>query len=309
MEQAFVLGAGLGKRLRPLTDSLPKPLVPVLHRPLIERAFDHLNGVGIDKFVVNTHHLPEAYTTAYPSAEYRGSPIAFRNEPILLETGGGIANVADLLGDEPFIVYNGDILTDLPLAPAIEAHREAATRGRLVTMVLRSQGHALQVAIDEASNAVIDIGDRLGRAGGTHQFTGIYLVEPGFHDFLQTGVKESVIAGFLRAMGKGDEKVGSIVLDSGSWEDLGTPESYIDANLAASLADPDSAVHPEADVDSTADLSGGTVIGAGAYVAEGTVLDSCVIWPGAHVAPGSFLTRCVVRGGEAARGLHNDTCI
>ncbi|HYF36671.1 MAG TPA: sugar phosphate nucleotidyltransferase, partial [Prosthecobacter sp.] len=112
MRKAFVLGAGLGERLRPLTDQLPKPLIPVFHRPLITYAFDHLIAAGVEELVVNTHHLPEAYAHEFPNRRYRGLPIHFRHEaPVRLETAGGIANVQDLLGDEPFIVYNGDILT------------------------------------------------------------------------------------------------------------------------------------------------------------------------------------------------------
>ncbi|MGY8689607.1 MAG: sugar phosphate nucleotidyltransferase, partial [Verrucomicrobiales bacterium] len=121
--KAFVLGAGLGTRLQPLTEWLPKPMVPVYHRPLISYAFNHVRSLpDLEGYVVNTHHYPEAYTAAFPESAYNGLPIAFRHEPILLETAGGIANIADLLGRERFLVYNGDILSDIPLAPLLEAH-------------------------------------------------------------------------------------------------------------------------------------------------------------------------------------------
>src|SRR5260221_425111 len=122
MNKAFVLGAGLGTRLRPLTDQLPKPLIPVFHKPLICYAFDHLLASGVREFIVNTHHLPEKYADAFPDSIYKGTPVTFRHEPVLLETAGGIANIADLVRDESFLVYNGDILTDLPLAPLINEH-------------------------------------------------------------------------------------------------------------------------------------------------------------------------------------------
>ena len=95
MSQAFILGAGLGTRLRALTESLPKPLIPVYQKPLITYAFDHLIDVGIDQFMINTHHCPDEYGTAFPDASYRGASLAFRNEADLLETAGGIANIAD----------------------------------------------------------------------------------------------------------------------------------------------------------------------------------------------------------------------
>ena len=122
LRQAFVLGAGLGTRLRPLTQDLPKPLIPVWGRPLMTHGFDHLRTAGVDRFIVNTHWHPEAYDAAFPENTWRGIPITLRHEPILLETAGGVANVADLLGrTESFWVYNGDILSTLPLAPALDS--------------------------------------------------------------------------------------------------------------------------------------------------------------------------------------------
>src|SRR6185295_12641563 len=122
IKQAFVLGAGLGTRLRPLTDEMPKPLVPMFQKPLITFAFDHLIDAGITKLLVNTHHQPEKFAETFPEGKYRDVPIEFRHEPVLLETGGGIKNMEDSLGVEPFIVYSGDILTDVDLAPLIDEH-------------------------------------------------------------------------------------------------------------------------------------------------------------------------------------------
>src|SRR4051794_9708161 len=175
---AFVLGAGLGTRLRPLTEVRPKPLIPVCNRPLIEYAFDHLASIGAERFVVNTHWLPEVYTELFPDAQYDGKPIVFRHEPDILETAGGIKNVEDLLRGETFAVYNGDILTDLPLAPALAAHR---ARGNEVTLVLRSKDGPLQLSLDEKSGAISDISGKLGSPPSPrYLFTGVYFVEPAF---------------------------------------------------------------------------------------------------------------------------------
>jgi GTP:adenosylcobinamide-phosphate guanylyltransferase len=128
---AFVLGAGLGTRLRPLTNRRPKPLIPVANRPLITHAFDHLIAAGVERFVVNTHWCAERYAEFFPDGKWRGHPITFVHEsPEVLETAGGIWHARAHLGDSPFIVYNGDILSDLPLAPALDAHRAAATKSR-----------------------------------------------------------------------------------------------------------------------------------------------------------------------------------
>lgn len=302
MEKAFVLGAGLGTRLRPLTDQLPKPLIPVFHRPLITWAFDHLLGVGVRDFIVNTHHLPECYTEAFPQGTYRGAKITLRHEPVLLETGGGIANIADLVGDAPFIVYNGDILTDLPLEPLVEAH---AGSGNLVTLVLRSTGPAQHIAFDAARGLVTDIRGKLGTGdSGTHQFTGIYAVSPEFLPRLPPGKIESVVHPWLTAIREG-ARIGAVVVDEGQWWDLGDRASYLQAHKAF-LRPGELPVSPEAEVHPTAVLQGLNVIGPAAEVSADAVLEDCILWPGARVAAGARLRRCIIRKGMQASGVLED---
>src|SRR5260370_42399864 len=115
MTQAFVLGAGLGTRLRPLTDDLPKPLVPIFQKPLITFALDHLIDIGIESFVINTHRLPEQFANAFADGTYRDRPVRLVHEPELLGPGGGIKNIRPHLNTAPFIDYNGDALTDVAL--------------------------------------------------------------------------------------------------------------------------------------------------------------------------------------------------
>ena len=86
--QAFVLAAGLGTRLRPLTDELPKPLIPIFQKPLVTFAPDHLIGVGVKSFVINTHRLPKLFQSFFAARKYAGFPTTLIHEPDLLETGG-----------------------------------------------------------------------------------------------------------------------------------------------------------------------------------------------------------------------------
>src|SRR5512136_1734000 len=118
IKTAFILGAGLGTRLRPLTEDTPKPLLPIGGRPIITYAMEHLKAVGVQRFIINTHHCAGRYAEVFPEGSWRGIPITFRHEPILLDTAGGIKNIEDLIaaGDR-IIVYNGDIISSLPLAP------------------------------------------------------------------------------------------------------------------------------------------------------------------------------------------------
>src|ERR1700680_3543695 len=110
--QAFVLCAGLGTRLRPLTNDLPKPLIPIFQKPLITFALDHLCDLGVESFVINTHHLAAQFERLFLDGSYADRPLSLVYEPEILGTGGGIKNIEARLRDEPFIVYSGDLLTD-----------------------------------------------------------------------------------------------------------------------------------------------------------------------------------------------------
>ena len=124
---AFILGAGLGTRLRPLTERCPKPLLEIGGRPVITYAMDHLLSVGVERFIVNTHHCPEVYLQKFPDMQWRGVPIVFRHEPVLLDTAGGLKNIEDLLGeDQTILCYNGDIIADFPLQGLLRAARTEA---------------------------------------------------------------------------------------------------------------------------------------------------------------------------------------
>ncbi len=221
---AFILGAGLGTRLRPLTDDCPKPLLPVGGRPLITFAMDHCLSAGIERFIVNTHHCPRAYDRAFPERSWRGWPILFRHEPLLLETAGGLKNIEDLMDEEESIlVYNGDIISDLPLGRLLEAHAAAK---REVTLVLRSRGPVTNVAVD-AGGDVCDLRGLLGNPGVRRcLFTGIYAVEKRFLRRLTPGKAESVVPVFAEMIRGAPGAVGNVVIDEGSWRDIGDPRGY-----------------------------------------------------------------------------------
>ena len=223
---AFVLGAGLGTRLRPLTAHRPKPLIPVGGRPLITHAFDHLLDaqIGIERFVVNTHWCAGRYDEFFPERQWRGVPITFVHEhPHILETGGGIWHAREWLSAGPFVVYNGDILSDLPLVSAAAQH---AASGCEVTLVLRSEGANCNVTFDQPSQRILDLRRTLRpNLEPAHLFTGIYFVQPEFLARIPAGKAISVVPIF-HEMIRQRVPVGGIVLDDGRWQDLGTIEEY-----------------------------------------------------------------------------------
>ena len=137
--QAFVLGAGLGTRLRPLTEDLPKPLIPIFQKPLITFALDHLIQLGVKSFVINTHHLAERFADASSSCkDLHVVYVALSLIEIMRsrsnmnrscsEPAAGSRMWKPLLQTEPFIVYSGDLLTDFSLQPLIDEHFRTGKR-------------------------------------------------------------------------------------------------------------------------------------------------------------------------------------
>lgn len=224
IKTAFILGAGLGTRLRPLTESIPKPLLPVGGRPIITYAMEHLCGAGVQRFIVNTHHCAEKYREVFPDSCWEGIPITFRHEPVLLDTAGGIKNIEDLLSDdERLIVYNGDIITNLPLKPLVERHFEFQAQA---TLALRSRGPLTNVNIDE-NGFICDMRNALHNPGvRSCLFAGIYIMETTVLRELTAGKIESIVLPLILSIGKNPRSVAGIVLDDGFWYDVGTIEAY-----------------------------------------------------------------------------------
>ncbi|MEN6317503.1 MAG: nucleotidyltransferase family protein [Syntrophaceae bacterium] len=224
IKTAFILGAGLGTRLRPLTTNCPKPLLPIAGRPIITYAMDHLIAAGIEHFIVNTHHCAEVYHRVFPDEAWRGIPIVFRHEPVLLDTAGGIKNIEDLLDNyETILVYNGDTITDLPLQRLIDAH---SAQHKEVTLALRSSGSPLNVNLNDRGE-VCDLRFTLGDPGIMGcLFTGIYVVEKRFLNRLEAGRIESVIPVFIDMIREKAGSVGSVIIDEGYWHDIGSVTEY-----------------------------------------------------------------------------------
>ncbi len=309
IEQAFVLGAGLGIRLRPLTDDLPKPLVPIFHKPLITFALDHLIDIGIRKILINTHRLPDAFAKAFLENGYAGTPLTFVNEPVLLETGGGIKNIEAQLGREPFITYSGDVLTDVRLQPLIDKH---FNRGNDVTLALRKTGLGSAIAFRE--DRVVDISNRYG-IPGEYDFANIAVWNPSVFARIPPKQKISFIPILGDWIGQGG-KIGGVVLEQGKWFNLGSRAEYFEVHRVISkegwrpaqvkASDWWAPIHPSAIVDPSAQIRGCSVVGKDCHVGGGVLLEDTILWPGAQIASKSELIGCIVRAQKTVSGPHRD---
>jgi len=309
---AFVLGAGVGKRLRPLTDDLPKPLIPIFQKPLITFALDHLIGAGVNKFVINTHMLSELFRNFFGENRYANCPITLVHEPELLETGGGIKNVERILASDPFITYSGDILTDVNPQPLIDEHFRC---GNDVTLALRQTGLASQMALRD--HRVVDIANRYGIAGDL-DFANIGVWNSAIFQRIPPQKKISFIPIIADWIGQGG-RIGGLVMNDGKWFNISSRAEYLDVHRTilrenwrphfVKMREWPERVASSAIVDPSAELRGCTVVGPNCRVGADAILEDTILWPDAEIASQSRLEACIVRSRKKVSGIHRNSDI
>jgi NDP-sugar pyrophosphorylase family protein len=310
--QAFVLAAGLGTRLRPLTEDLPKPLIPIFQKPLITFALDHLIDVGVGRFVINTHKRAELFGNFFHDNEYEGRSVTLVHERDLLETGGGIKNAERYLGDGAFLTYSGDILTDINLQALIDEHFRC---GNDVTLALRKTNLASDVALRD--HGVVDIANHYGTPGNL-DFANVAVWNPRIFQQIPPQQKISFIPIVADWIGKGG-KIGGLVMNDGKWFNIGSRAQYLDVHRAISrghwapryikLGGWPERVAKSAIVDSSAQVRGCSAVGENCQVGAEAVLEDTILWPGAQIASKSQLHGCIVRSQKKVSGIHRDSDI
>ncbi len=299
---AMILAAGLGTRLAPITDVIPKPLVPVVGIPTIALHIRRLAGCGFKNIVINTHHLAQALRSALGDGARFGVTISYSHEPTLLGTGGGIKKALPLLGDGDFLVVNADAL----FAPDYERLLDTHARfGALATMVVRRTPEARDygaVRIDASGRvrSIIGLGAPDLDTEAT-MFTGVHLLSREFAARLPEAgciIRRS----YIPVLEEG--KAVQALVDDSYFCDLGTPQRYLRANLDLltrrahldGLEPPprDIFIGPDVDVDPGAELVGEVVLCDGCRIAASSRLQRCLVLPGARVE--GEARDCIVMG-------------
>lgn len=286
--KAMILAAGFGTRLFPLTIDRTKPAIPFLGKPLVGYVAEYIAGFGINEIVVNLHHQPQSVIDALGDGSDFGVHIEYTiEEPNILGTAGALDNAREHLTDEPFLIVNGKIITDIDISGAIETHRRS---GALATMVLKSNIKRERFTVVETADGLVtgfggfplplteeEIRNPQSEIHNPLMFTGIHILEPRVFDYIPRGVFSDIVSDIYRpALEKGDGIAAHVA--EGDWYELSTIPRYLDISLA---------MLKETNVFSGADCS---------ISADALVRDS-VIWDTVNIEADTELYRTIIADG------------
>ena len=220
--KAMILSAGLGNRLRPLTDTIPKPMLPVSGKPILQRHIEKLVGVGIKDLVINTHWLAHEIENYFGTGHRLGAQIQWSREDTLLETGGGIANALPLLGEDPFLLINGDIWIDYPINSLMERGIDQGTDAHLVMVENPEHNKKGDFFIQEGT--VVSGPDAASDARVT--FSGLSMLRPDIFKKEKLGRRVFPLRDILLPLIQLGRVTGELF--GGYWCDVGTHERYLE---------------------------------------------------------------------------------
>jgi mannose-1-phosphate guanylyltransferase len=298
--KAVVLVGGEGTRLRPLTYTVPKQMLPVAGRTVIERVVSYLSNHGVTEVVLSLGYRPDAFMAAYPDGECAGARLVYAVETEPLDTAGAIAFAIQQAGpvDDTFVVMNGDVLTDIDVSELVSFHKDRAAEASIALTPVEDPSRFGVVPVDERGRVEAFIEKPAPGSAPTNMINaGIYVLEPAFVPRVEPGRKVSVEREIFPALVRDGVlyALGSHAL----WTDMGTPENYLEANLAWAAREGSlvseggpvpGTVHPSASVRQC-------VLAPGAVIAEDAVVEGSVVLEGARVMAGATVRGSVVGPG------------
>ena len=313
--KAMVMAAGLGTRLRPLTYEVPKPMVPVANRPVMELILRSLARAQITEVVSNLHWFPDTITNHLGDGSRVGVELTWSYEEELLNTAGGVRNVREFFGSDPFLVMAGDALTDIDFGALMEAHQ--ANDGVATLAVKRVQNtREYGVVVTGPDGRIEGFQEKPDPAEALSDRANcmIYALSPEIFDHFPDMPAPDFALDVFPALLAGD--VPFYVHDTdGYWNDVGSPPEYLQGNLdvVEGLVDVEAAgqiVESDADPDdpgsnplgtgaaglpASCEVNGRVLVGEGASVGEGVRIDGpCVIGDGARVGEGARIKQSLL---------------
>ncbi len=302
--KAVILAAGLGTRMRPLTDKTAKPALPVLNEPLIVRTLRELKRAGVSEVMINLHHRPETIRAAIPEGDL-GLKIKYSRETAILGTGGALRKVRSWVGRSPFFVVNGDVIFDFDLKGMLACHRRTSALATLALKANTNPGKYKPVVTDRSGRILSIRGLPSGRKGAVSLFASVHIIEPVILDRLPQGASDTVGDLYIPLLREGAHLQG--IRQAGVWHDLGSPAGYLKAQTRLLN---DHGRKRSCAIDASVRLGKGArvsrcVVGAGSVIEPLARVEGSVIWDGALVKTGASLRNCIVMSGtEVAKGTY-----
>jgi mannose-1-phosphate guanylyltransferase len=308
---AVVLVGGFGTRLRPLTNDVPKPMLPVVNRPMIVRLVDRLAEAGITDVVLALGFKPGPFAEAFPEARHGAVRVHYAVEPEPLDTAGAIAFAARTCGvDDTFLVLNGDVICDVDLPALIASHRAFGAQATIHLTPVDDPSAFGVVEIDAAG--VVQRFLEKPAPGTTDSNLingGTYVLEPGVLALIEPERRVSIERDVFPQLAQGGQLRGVATTDY--WLDAGRPELYLQANLdvirgvrrliASEPIAPTADVAPSATIDDSV-IGDACVVGPDAVVSRSVLLPYSVIGAGANVVD-SIIAGSVADGAQVIRSV------
>jgi mannose-1-phosphate guanylyltransferase len=293
--KAVVLVGGAGTRLRPLTETIPKPLLPLVDRPFLDHVLDHLSAYGVDEVLLSSPYLGEVFA-GFLAGRRAGPRVTWITEPTPLGTGGAVANAARGLG-ETFLVLNGDILTDLDLSDLVAHHRETSATASL-TLAPAEDARPYGLVSMDGEGRIREFREKPALAVPGLVNAGTYVLEPVALQGVPIGrafsIEREVIASGVAVHG---------FVSSAYWKDVGTPVKYLEATFDAlegrikGLSYSAPHVDPSATVSLRSHLGRWVVAGPGVRIGDEVEVEDSVLLAGAIVGDRAKVIESIVGPG------------
>jgi NDP-sugar pyrophosphorylase family protein len=313
----MILGAGIGSRLDPLTRSLPKPIVPVVGKPVMGHIIDHLRHSGVQDIVVNVQYLGHKIEEVIGDGTAYGVRVHYSREDRLWGDAGGLKRVEPFFredDDDTLLVVGGDDLTDIDINHIVAEHRAKGALASIgVTPVEDPSAFGIAVADEKGYITRFQEKPKKGEAFSNLANTGIYVFNRKVFDYIPAATFFGFGNNVLPAMLEAGKPMLAVSSDA-YWQDVGNLTIYrqaqrdvIDGKVKVDY--PEGAVVKDtcvvcAGAGVSGDISDYTVVGAGAVVEAGAVVKNSILWEGAVVREGTYLENCVVGNGVTVQSSH-----
>src|SRR4030043_988302 len=291
----FFLAAGLGERLSPITDHIPKPLLPILGKPVLQSIIDKVSILQVNRIGLNLYHKKEIIKDWISQSDFNKKVELFFEDPVQ-GTGGALKNAESFLNSSIFLVHNSDILSNIDIKKLVAVHQSSEN---LITLAVHDYPEFNILALDEEGflKGVVRTHRLPPDAIKWSAFTGIAVYSPEFLNFLPSGYS-SIIDTWINILSK-DYKIGTLDVSGCYWRDIGTPSAYAKAIFDELRKNGETVyIHPTVHKCRDIMLDGYVVIEKNSLLNKGVSIRNCIMLPGSRAENNSHYENCILSPGH-----------